>query len=402
MIDWLIEQTLLITLILSLLLLGGSKLTKVIGASSHYALWMIIPISLVINTINFSFWVDKSSVATFLISAKEKANEMTQVELETSWAFIALWLAGAFTILGYSLFLHFKSLAQSNSYQDTIAEQSIWDNKLVSTKVKIRFTPDNISPYLFGIVSPTLIVPTNFQQVFSTEQQKLILAHELVHFSRKDILWNHIGMALITVFWFNPLCWLAYRRFRILQELSCDQRVLEGRNKQTRLQYAKALLNASSQDPIFNLSQLTFGEKSMLKERLYQLKINKPSSFVSKSIVAMCMLLSGSILTLANADSQKHSEEIRPIERVNPKYPLAAAEKGIEGFVRMAFDIDKQGRVDNIHVLKSLPEGVFDDSATRALEQWIYTNPTGETITASVQLDFAMSEPEEKISVVAN
>jgi TonB family protein len=402
MIDWLIEQTLLITLILSLLLLGGSKLTKVIGASSHYALWMIIPISLVINTINFSFWVDKSSVATFLISAKEKANEMTQVELETSWAFIALWLAGAFTILGYSLFLHFKSLAQSNSYQDTIAEQSIWDNKLVSTKVKIRFTPDNISPYLFGIVSPTLIVPTNFQQVFSTEQQKLILAHELVHFSRKDILWNHIGMALITVFWFNPLCWLAYRRFRILQELSCDQRVLEGRNKQTRLQYAKALLNASSQDPIFNLSQLTFGEKSMLKERLYQLKINKPSSFVSKSIVAMCMLLSGSILTLANADSQKQSEEIRPIERVNPKYPLAAAEKGIEGFVRMAFDIDKQGRVDNIHVLKSLPEGVFDDSATRALEQWIYTNPTGETITASVQLDFAMSEPEEKISVVAN
>jgi TonB family protein len=402
MIDWLIEQTLLITLILSLLLLGGSKLTKVIGASSHYALWMIIPISLVINTINFSFWVDKSSVATFLISAKEKANEMTQVELETSWAFITLWLAGAFTILGYSLFLHFKSLAQSNSYQDTIAEQSIWDNKLVSTKVKIRFTPDNISPYLFGIVSPTLIVPTNFQQVFSTEQQKLILAHELVHFSRKDILWNHIGMALITIFWFNPLCWLAYRRFRILQELSCDQRVLEGRNKQTRLQYAKALLNASSQDPIFNLSQLTFGEKSMLKERLYQLKINKPSSFVSKSIVAMCMLLSGSILTLANADSQKQSEEIRPIERVNPKYPLAAAEKGIEGFVRMAFDIDKQGRVDNIHVLKSLPEGVFDDSATRALEQWIYTNPTGETITASVQLDFAMSEPEEKISVVAN
>jgi beta-lactamase regulating signal transducer with metallopeptidase domain len=114
MIDWLIEQTLLITLILSLLLLGGSKLTKVIGASSHYALWMIIPISLVINTINFSFWVDKSSVATFLISAKEKANEMTQVELETSWAFIALWLAGAFTILGYSLFLHFKSLAHNS------------------------------------------------------------------------------------------------------------------------------------------------------------------------------------------------------------------------------------------------------------------------------------------------
>ncbi|MEO0557766.1 MAG: TonB family protein, partial [Bacteroidota bacterium] len=190
-------------------------------------------------------------------------------------------------------------------------------------------------------------------------------------------------------------------RFRLLQELSCDQAVLQGSDKQTRLHYAKALLNASSPKPTFTLNQLTFGEKNMLKERLTQLKVNKPSHFMGRLVAALSILLLGTVLTLANAKISPASDHIKPTMRVNPKYPAEAAEKGIEGTVRMSFDVDPQGSVSNINIIGSIPEGVFDHNAKLALSQWQYANPTGKTISAEVQLDFVLSaELVEKIEVM--
>ena len=84
-------------------------------------------------------------------------------------------------------------------------------------------------------------------------------------------------------------------------------------------------------------------------------------------------------------------------------YPLEAAEKGIEGFVRMAFNINQRGKVDNIEVLKSVPEGVFDREAVRALAKWKYANLKGETVSTEVQLDFRISEDSvERIEIIAN
>ncbi|MFT2090342.1 energy transducer TonB [Paraglaciecola sp. 2405UD69-4] len=62
----------------------------------------------------------------------------------------------------------------------------------------------------------------------------------------------------------------------------------------------------------------------------------------------------------------------RPIVRVEPKYPAAAARDGKEGWVRLSFSITSQGTVDNISVLDSEPRRVFDQAARRALAKWKY------------------------------
>ena len=59
-----------------------------------------------------------------------------------------------------------------------------------------------------------------------------------------------------------------------------------------------------------------------------------------------------------------------------PIYPNRALQRGIEGFVDLAFDITAAGRTSNIRVIQSEPEGVFEKSAVAALKKWKYKVPS--------------------------
>lgn len=58
------------------------------------------------------------------------------------------------------------------------------------------------------------------------------------------------------------------------------------------------------------------------------------------------------------------------LSRQPPRYPDKAARRGIEGWVRVAFDVTANGRVDNVVVIESDPPGVFDNEAVQAVYRW--------------------------------
>lgn len=101
---------------------------------------------------------------------------------------------------------------------------------------------------------------------------------------------------------------------------------------------------------------------------------------------------------LSLKDFAKHdSHDARPIVRVNPKYPLKAIKKGIEGWVQLSFDINELGEVINVEVIDSQPQRIFDKEAKRALAKWKYKAKAveGEYVmqhNLSVQLDFKMDK----------
>tara|TARA_R110002073_G_scaffold92783_1_gene217303 strand:- start:6528 stop:7661 length:1134 start_codon:yes stop_codon:yes gene_type:complete len=62
-----------------------------------------------------------------------------------------------------------------------------------------------------------------------------------------------------------------------------------------------------------------------------------------------------------------------PLRRAQPLYPVDAAEQGLEGVVLVQFSVNEDGGIEDAEVLASLPRGVFDRAAMRAVERWRYS-----------------------------
>lgn len=90
-------------------------------------------------------------------------------------------------------------------------------------------------------------------------------------------------------------------------------------------------------------------------------------------------------------------QETRPVVRMQPKYPTAAARDGVEGWVILSFSIDKVGNVIDIEVVDAEPKRIFDREARRALAKWKYKPQLvdGQPVVRTgleVQLDFSLQQ----------
>lgn len=68
--------------------------------------------------------------------------------------------------------------------------------------------------------------------------------------------------------------------------------------------------------------------------------------------------------------------EVVPLNDVRPDYPRYALQRGIEGFVKLAFTINRAGNVENIRVLEAKPSNVFEREARRAAARWRFSPRT--------------------------
>lgn len=62
--------------------------------------------------------------------------------------------------------------------------------------------------------------------------------------------------------------------------------------------------------------------------------------------------------------------DVEPVERREPRYPVNAARRGLEGVVIARFDVDETGRVVDAEIVTALPAGVFDAHVLRAMDAW--------------------------------
>ncbi|MDY0206545.1 MAG: energy transducer TonB [Pseudomonas sp.] len=65
--------------------------------------------------------------------------------------------------------------------------------------------------------------------------------------------------------------------------------------------------------------------------------------------------------------------EVIPLNEVLPVYPDNARRRGIEGYVKLAFTITPDGKVENVRVVESSPANVFDREARRAAVRWRFS-----------------------------
>jgi protein TonB len=85
---------------------------------------------------------------------------------------------------------------------------------------------------------------------------------------------------------------------------------------------------------------------------------------------------------------------VMPLVRIPPRYPRSAARRNIEGKVKVAFTITKEGNVRDPEILESIPAGVFDNAAISAIIKWKF-NPKvvdGQAVeqTAAQEIEFKL------------
>lgn len=87
---------------------------------------------------------------------------------------------------------------------------------------------------------------------------------------------------------------------------------------------------------------------------------------------------------------------VMPLVRIEPQYPRKAAMTGKQGWVRLQFDVNETGGVENVEVVESRPPRIFDQAAKRALLKWKYQPKLqdGKPVAMrglKVQLDFKLT-----------
>ena len=169
-------------------------------------------------------------------------------------------------------------------------------NRRIDTAVLYRdniFQSEHVSsPFVLGIIKPKIYLP------FHMNEQDLqhVVAHEQAHIRRKDHWWKPVGFLLLTVYWFNPLMWVAYVLLCRDIELACDEKVIEELNSEQRANYTQALVACSVNRSMISVCPLAFGEVDV-KERVKSImNYRKPTfwiivvSTVACAIVAICFL----------------------------------------------------------------------------------------------------------------
>ena len=66
------------------------------------------------------------------------------------------------------------------------------------------------------------------------------------------------------------------------------------------------------------------------------------------------------------------TRDLAPIVRIEPRYPSDALENNVKGHVKLTFTVKANGSTENIKVVESVPEGVFDSTSIAALKKWKY------------------------------
>lgn len=214
-------------------------------------------------------------IAESLVPAELASANPTQI---LSFVFSQLWVLGMVLMLLYLLVSYIAIL-----------------NKVkicVQVDHTVRLCDHIDSPFILGIIRPRIYLPSDLDSLTAAH----VLAHEQAHLKRRDHWWKPLGFLLLSVYWFNPVLWLAYILLCRDIEQACDEKVVRELDLDGKKAYAMALLQCSAPRKLVTACPLAFGEVGVKKRIKSVLHYKKPAfwivlaAVITSIVVAVCFL----------------------------------------------------------------------------------------------------------------
>jgi len=182
-----------------------------------------------------------------------------------------------------------------------------------------------VGPAVVGCIAPRVIVPADFGQRFTPEEQTVVLAHERAHLARQDARANGLLALAQCLCWFNPVAHLAARLVRLDQELACDAEVM-GSFPTARRRYAEALLKTQiAAAPLPLGCYWPARATHPLEERIAMLKAPVPSASrrTIGLVATLALCCAGGVAAWASQPAQVVVTRTAPWSSVTPVAPPA-------------------------------------------------------------------------------
>lgn len=290
---------------------------RIFGAGPAYALWLLPALRVVLPPL--PVWPAAVSagipVPTLIVWAPDAAAPMPPDGGPGQWVpiLLALWAVGAAALLGW----------QWRAYRRFLTRLSLSARSLgAHDGLPVIESGAVTGPLALGLIDRRIVVPPDFATRYSDEERRLALAHEAVHHRRGDLWWNHAALVMLALNWFNPVAWIAFRAFRIDQELACDAVVTAAATPQARRDYAQALIKSASRPGLIAACPLNHADQ--LKRRLRMMKEHRRSRLRMLGGAAALAVLAGaggltaatSVAAQADAPKQTETSRERRVERV--------------------------------------------------------------------------------------
>ena len=164
-------------------------------------------------------------------------------------------------------------------------------------KIQIRSGAD--STFLTFMGGQYLIA---LEDGYTQEERRRVLAHELTHLAHGDLIYNLISAFFLAAFWWNPVIWLAFRRFRRDMEVYCDYDA--ARKTGDKKGYAETLVRAAAGTERFILGTTSFigGEKEISARVKALAAFKKPKTWIA--VLAVIALAGACVCIAVNPKSK--------------------------------------------------------------------------------------------------
>ncbi len=121
---------------------------------------------------------------------------------------ISLWSWGRYFV--FLIWINRAPCCTSERVEGIVCELAQVLN--IRRPIRVKLLQEPIGPAVVGLFFPSILLPQFIVDRLNDVQLRALIAHEMIHIRRGDLIWALLQMIANCLWWFHPVVWLVNRR----------------------------------------------------------------------------------------------------------------------------------------------------------------------------------------------